>query len=142
MALGIITAAHICFTTLGLGGLVATNAFLASMAGTDRDTFRRGVGFSLALQRIFGPMTGIGILLGFAVMGIARISATAGWLLLAYALVVAGIVFQGAVAVPWQLRALRSNDAGATVDQRTPQLIAAVFGLNFVAIVFVMVLKP
>lgn len=143
MALGFMTALHVCLTTMGLGGLVSANAFLAAMSGSDREQFRRGVGYSLTLNRVFGPMLGLGILLGVGLIVTARLSPTTGWLLTAYALVVAGIAFQAAVAVPWQLRAMRPGDATtAAIDRRTPLLIAAVFALDFVAIVFVMVLKP
>ena len=143
MGLGILLAAHICCTTLGLGGLVSANGTLAAVAANAHgDAFRRGVGYSLALNRVFGPLLGIGILIGFALMAAAGIAASSRWLLIAYALVVAGIAFQASVAVPWQRRALAADPDDAAIDRRTPLLAAGIFALDFVAIVFVMVLKP
>ena len=142
MGLGILLAAHICCTTLGLGGLVSANALLVPAAAAGGDPFRRTVGYSLVLGHIFGPLLGIGILLGFALMAGAGFAPMSRWLVIAYALILAGIALQAAVAIPWQRRALAADSVGAAVDRRTPLSVAVAFALDFVAIVFVMVLKP
>jgi hypothetical protein len=135
-------ALHICCTTLGLGGLVCANTLLAVTAGrVDAALFKRIVSFSLVLNRIFGGLLGAGILLGFATMGSAHVPATATWLVLAYVLVVSGIAFQAAVAIPWHLRVLGAADSVAQ-PARTARLIAAAFLLQFVLLVVDMVVKP
>jgi hypothetical protein len=135
-------ALHVCCTTLGLGGLVCANVLLALAAdGADVQSVRRMAGLTLLANRVFGGLVGAGVLLGLATMGAAHVPANATWLVLTYAIVVLGIVFQAAVAIPWQLRLARSAET-ITAPVRTARLIAAAFVLQFVLLVFVMVVKP
>jgi hypothetical protein len=135
-------ALHICCTTLGLGGLVCANTLLAVAAGrAEPPLFRSIVSLSLLLNRIFGGLLGAGILLGFATMGSAHVPATATWLVVAYLLVISGIVFQAAVAIPWHLRVLGSA-MPAPDPTRPARLIAAAFLVQFVLLVADMVVKP
>jgi hypothetical protein len=137
-----LVALHVCCTTLGLGGLVCANVLLALTAGgADAPSLTRMAGVSLLGNRIFGGLLGAGVLLGLATMGAEHVPANATWLVLTYALIVLGIAFQAAVAVPWQLRIVRSAET-VTAPARTARLIAAAFLLQFVLIVFVMVVKP
>jgi len=135
-------ALHVCRTTLGLGGLVCANVLLALTAdGADAQSLTRMAGFSLLANRIFGGLVGAGVLLGLATMGAEHVPPNATWLVLTYAIIVFGIAFQAIVAIPWQLRIVRSAET-VTAPARTARLIAAAFLLQFVLLVFVMVVKP
>lgn len=135
-------ALHVCCTTLGLGGLVCANVLLALIAGrVDALALARIAGFTLLANRIFGGLLGAGVLLGLATMGVAHVPPNAAWLVITYVLVVLGIGFQAAVAIPWQLRVIRAPDSVAS-PARTARVIAAAFALQFVLLVFVMVVKP
>lgn len=135
-------ALHICCATLGLGGLVCSNVLLAlTLEGADAESLRRTARLSLLGNRIFGPLVGVGVLLGLATMGVAHVPANATWLVLTYAIIVLGIGFQAVVAIPWHVRILRSAETVAA-PARTARLIATAFALQFVLLVFVMVVKP
>jgi len=135
-------ALHICCATLGLGGLVCANVLLALTAeGADPESLTRTARVSLLANRVFGPLVGVGVLLGLATMSVAHIPANATWLVLTDAISVLGIAFQAVIAIPWHLRIIRSAETVAA-PARTARLIAAAFALQFVLLVFVMVVKP
>jgi hypothetical protein len=135
-------ALHVCCTTLGLGGLACASVLLALTAdGADAQSLARMARLSLLANRIFGGLVGVGVLFGLATMGAAHVPANSTWLILTYAIVVLGIAFQAAVAIPWQLRLVRAAEMVAA-PARTARLIAAAFVLQFVLLVFVMVVKP
>jgi hypothetical protein len=135
-------ALHVCCTTLGLGGLVCASVLLALTAdGADARSLMRMAALTLLANRIFGGLVGVGVLFGLATMEAAHVPANATWLILTYAVIVLGIAFQALVAIPWQLRIVRAAETVAA-PVRTARLIAAAFALQFVLIVFIMVVKP
>src|ERR1700736_95685 len=132
-------ALHVCCTTLGLGGLVCANVLLALVAGgADAPALARMVRVTLLANRIFGGLLGAGVLLGLATVGAEHVRVNSTWLVITYALVVLGIAFQAAVAIPWQLRIVRAPQT-VIAPARTARLIAGAFLLQFVLLVFVMV---
>ena len=136
-------AAHVVCVTLGYSGLIISNVLLAITART-RDTaaFGTTVRSSLMISRTFGPLLGVGVLMGFAVMGVMGIPASSAWLIATYVLIVLALALQGAVATPWHIRALRTtpeNVGTVALDARTPALVATGFVIAFVLIVTLMV---
>jgi len=142
---GLILAVHVICTTLGYGGLICSNIWLAVMLPS---TERRDalVHASLLMNRTFGPLLGIGVLLGFWVMKIMGFQVASPWLIIAYIVVALALVIQFAVAIPWQIRALRAISSGnastSMPNPRTPSLVATAFIITFVLLILLMVTRP
>jgi hypothetical protein len=98
------------------------------------------------LNRVFGPLLGVGVVLGFVVAAASGISPLAPWLVLTYAAIAFALALQAAVGVPWHLRTLRAvrqvNVPAAVVDTRAPVLVPGGFVAAFVTIVLLMVVRP
>jgi Predicted integral membrane protein (DUF2269) len=143
----LLIAAHIICTTLGYGGLIAANVALAFVArrGEPHST-AAAVGAVLGIERLFGPLLGVGVLLGMAILAALHLPGSAPWLIVTYVVIVAGIVLQGAVAVPFHLRYLRAAESGAVLAgenaARTAAWIAVAFAAMFVLLVTLMVARP
>lgn len=137
--MGALLAAHVFCTTLGYSGLACVNIWLAQVARQgDSGLLALAAQSSLRVERIVGPVLGLGLLLGFAVAGVMRVPLSTGWLLLAYGLIVLGGATQALVAVPWHLKAAN----GAAVDARRPAIAAWAFAINMALLVFVMATRP
>lgn len=111
---GSLLALHVICITLGYGGIIIALSGLIST-----DAARR-------IQRVFGPLLGIGLLLGFAVVGAMGLPFTAKWLIASYAIVI--------LALAW-----------AALSQRMkmqPPIGAIGMLVFFVLLVFVMTLRP
>jgi uncharacterized membrane protein len=133
-------AAHVFCTTLGLSGLACVNIWLAQVVRQgDAGTTALAARSSLRVERIVGPLLGIGILLGFWLAIAAHIPLLSGWLLTAYGLIVLGGVTQAALAVPWHVKAASGETA---LDPGRPALAAWAFTINMALLVFLMVLRP
>ena len=140
-----LVAAHILCTTLGLGGLVATNVWLAQMVrSTEVSVVGAALRASLTMNRIFGPLVGMGILLGGGLIAVTHVAALSSWLLVAYILIVIGFGLQGVYAIPWQIRGSRLVEEGAiaTLDRRTPAIVAIAFAVNLALLIVLMVAQP
>jgi uncharacterized membrane protein (Fun14 family) len=141
----LLKAAHVFCTTLGLSGLAVVNIWLAQMArGSDGASLTAAARTSFNVQRIVGPLLGIGILLGFWLAYSEGAGFLAPWLVIAYVLVLIGGAIQGTVAIPWVRQAMNASDpaAIAQLDNRRPAIAAWAFTINLALIVFLMVVKP
>jgi hypothetical protein len=136
---GVLVAAHIICTTLGYGALIISNVGLA-VAARSRDpvALRTGLQTALAIERIFGPVLGVGVLLGIATLFVMRVPAFSPWLIASYALMVLALVLQG-IAIPSHIRGLRDP---LSVTSLTSTLVAAGFASSFILIVALMVTRP
>ncbi len=150
LALSILLTLHILLVTLGYGGLIVANAWLAmSLRSSEQATALVTLRTAINVFRSFGPMLGIGMLLGFAIAGWLHVALTSAWLIAAYALIFCAMLLQGMVAVPWNVRTLRtleSTGANATslaaIDARVPAAVAWGLTGTLVLLVLVMVWRP
>jgi hypothetical protein len=130
--------AHIICTTLGFGGLIAANVGLALAA---RGTVQvQRVREAVTAIRIFGPLLGIGVLLGFGMQTTLHVPANAPWLLATYAAIVIGLALQAYGSVRY-MRA-SADPAGVAHLGATPATLAAGLTLLFIALVTLMVGRP
>ena len=149
MATGVsaLVAAHVIFTTLGYSALIVANVSVALRAReSQRPAWTDALRTAITISRIFGPLLGIGILLGIAAVFATHLPAFSPWLVATYALIVLALVLQAAVALPWYGRSLRAATPGATQeiapDRRAPAVFAGAFATAFAIIVALMVMKP
>lgn len=135
--------AHAAFTTAGYVGLIATNLWLlllgrqqqASTVVAAVSTWRRSA-------RLFGPVLGIGLLLGFWLASVAGVPLVTPWLIVTYALIVLALGTQAAIMVPWQLRAESIIAQGGQVSVRPIIAVLSVFCFVYVSIVGLMLVRP
>jgi hypothetical protein len=135
--------AHILFTTAGYVGLIATNSVVLILCARREpgliadaiSAWRRSV-------RIFGPILGIGLLLGFWLAQVLHVGLASLWLLVTYALVVAALATQAAIMIPWQFRAHAAATEGAALSARPIVTVVSVFTIVYIAIVSLMTLRP
>jgi hypothetical protein len=143
----LLVSAHVICTTLGYGGLIVGNVALAVVARRG-ETQSTAIAFQvvLAIERLFGPLLGIGVLLGIATLAALHLPGSAPWLILSYVLILIGLALQGAVAVPFHLRHVRASESGAALAgenaARTATWIAIAFAAMFVLLVTLMVARP
>jgi hypothetical protein len=139
----VLLIAHIIFTTAGYVGLIATNVVVlilcrrqnVSLVGEAIAAWRRCV-------RIFGPILGIGLLLGFWLAGLMHIGFASLWLLITYALVIVALVVQGMLMVPWQFRAQDAAARESGLSVRPIVTVVSAFTIFYIAIVSLMVVRP
>jgi hypothetical protein len=143
----LLIAAHVICTTLGYSGLIVGNVALAVVARRG-ETQSTAVAFQavVAIERLFGPLLGIGVLLGMGTVAALHLPGSAPWLIVSYVLIVIGLALQGAVAIPFHLRYLRASESGAVLAHdnaaRTATWIASAFAAMFVLLVTLMVARP
>ena len=141
----LLAAAHIVFTTFGLAGLTTVNVWLA-LAAKEPSTLSATARIALSVERIAGPILGLGIILGFALAPATGYPLSQPWLLTTYGLILAGIAIQIFVAVPWHLQAARAaQDAAGPAPQlnpRGPVLVAWAFAIELALIALLMAGKP
>jgi hypothetical protein len=137
--MGLLLSAHIFCTTLGYSGLAYVNIWLAQVARQgDAAAIVPAAQSSLRVERIAGPILGVGVLLGFGVAAAMHIPLLTGWLLIAYGLIILGGVTQALIAVPWHLQAA----SGVASDTRRPVIAAWAFVINLALLVLVMATRP
>ena len=142
-----LVAAHVIFTTLGYSALVVANVSVAlSAREREPQSWTDALRTAVRISRIFGPLLGIGILLGIAALFATHLPAFSPWLVATYALIVMALVLQAAVALPWYGRSLQAATPGAprdiAPDRRAPAVFAIAFAAAFAIIVALMVMKP
>jgi hypothetical protein len=142
MLLSSLIVAHVILTSAGYVGLIAANTWLLLLCR------RRDVGLVLAAvstwrtaARIFGPLLGLGLLLGFWLATIVGVGLGSLWLLWTYGLIVVALGAQAAIMIPWQLRAEGVVRNGGQVSLRPIASVLAVFSIAYVSIVALMVLR-
>jgi hypothetical protein len=143
----LLIAAHVICTTLGYGGLIVGNVALAFVARRgETQATAAAFGAVVGIERLFGPLLGVGVLLGIGILAALHLPGSAPWLIVTYLVIVVGLVLQGAVAVPFHLRYLRAAENGAVLPDehaaRTATWIAAAFAAMFVVLVTLMVARP
>jgi hypothetical protein len=143
----LLIAAHVICTTLGYGGLIVGNVALAFVARRgETQATAAAFGAVVGIERLFGPLLGVGVLLGIGTLAALHLPGSAPWLIVTYLVIVVGLVLQGAVAVPFHLRYLRASENGAVLPDehaaRTATWIAAAFAAMFVVLVTLMVARP
>ncbi len=143
----LLIAAHVICTTLGYSGLIVANFALAVVARRqEAQSTAAAFGAVVTIERLFGPLLGVGVLLGIATLVALHLPGSAPWLIVTYVVIVVGLALQGAVAVPFHLRHLRAAETGATFAgedaARTATWIAIAFAAMFVLLVTLMVARP
>ncbi|HEY2475316.1 MAG TPA: hypothetical protein VGI19_10990 [Candidatus Cybelea sp.] len=146
LALSVLLTLHILLVTLGYGGLIVANAWVAlQLRAPERGAALTTLRTAISILRTFGPMIAVGMLVGFAMAAWLHIGLLSLWLIVAYAVIVVAIALQAGVAVPWNVRTLRTLEAGdglAAVDTRIPAAVAGLQTIAFALLVLVMVWRP
>jgi hypothetical protein len=136
-------ALHVILTTAGYIGLIAANLWLLLLSsGGDGTALAAGVRSWRQSARLFGPMLGVGVLVGFALALVMRVPLGAAWLITTYALVVIAIAAQARLMIPWQLAADAAIARGERVSTRTVTIVLSIFSVAYVGIVTLMLLRP
>ena len=138
-----LVATHAVLTTSGFVGLIAINAWLATLCrNADAAVVIAGVNAWRRLVRVFGPLAGLGVLAGFALAMLMGMPLTAGWLVVTYALIVVALATQGALMIPWQARAEAAIASGAAFTTRPIVATIWVFSVSYAAILTLMIWRP
>lgn len=139
----LLLVAHVVLTTAGYAGLIATNVVvLIFCLRAQPALIPEAVSVWLGSHRVFGPMLGVGILLGLWLTGVMHLSYASRWLLVTYGLIVVAMVVQGAILIPWQRRAAAAGAQGIVVSPRPLACILAVFAIIYIWIVSLMLVRP
>lgn len=141
MSLNVLAAAHAMFATFGFVGLIATNLALLLFCRQPGASVSTAIRTWRASARIFGPLLGLGLILGIWLALAAGISLSATWLLVAYALIVVAAGTQTAIMVPFQLRATNAASA-APLSTRGIAGIVATFTVAYICIMLLMIARP
>ena len=130
-------------------------AMLMVIAGRGRDVRAlRSISATYAKlgERAIGPTFGIGIIFGFVAVFVHRFDPLAGWLVIAYVLVIASLVMTFAFTNPWLGKVTAAAEASPD-DRMSPELsellnsprnriLLVIDALIIVALIADMVLKP
>ncbi len=136
-------AAHVILARAGYAGLIATNVWLLALCSSrEAATVRDAVITWRNTARIFGPILGAGMLVGFGLAPVSGTPLSAHWLIAAYALVFLALGAQAAIMVPWQLRAEGALARGEALARGPIVTVIAAFTLAYVAIASLMVIRP
>lgn len=136
-------AAHVILTTLGYSGLIVGNAWLAALCrNADGATVIAGVKVWRRLVRVFGPLLGLGVLVGFALAVKMGTPLVAGWLVITYVLIVVALGAQAALMVPWQVRAEAAIASGTPLSTRPIVATVWIFSIAYVGILTLMLWRP
>jgi hypothetical protein len=138
-----LVATHAVLTTSGYVGLIAINAWLATLCrNADAAIVAAGVNAWRRLVRVFGPLAGLGVIAGFVLAVKMGQPLTAGWLVVTYALIVVALAAQGALMIPWQARAEAAVASGAALRTRPVVATIWVFSFTYVVILTLMLWRP
>lgn len=138
-----ILAAHVILTTVGFVGLIASNVWLIRLCQQpDGVAVRQAVSTWRLAAQIFGPMLGLGVLIGFWVAVLFHESMASFWLLVTYGLIVLALGTQAAIMIPWQLRATEILRQGKRVTTRPIVAVLSTLSVAYVSIAALMVVRP
>jgi hypothetical protein len=134
--------AHVIFTTTGYLGLIVANIWLLLLLRTQQPIVMKEAirTWRLAAQ-IFGPVLGIGALLGFGLAGVMHVPLGSSGLIATYALIVLALGVQAAVMIPWQVRANVILTSGGSVPMRPVIVVLTVLSVGYATILSLMVLR-
>jgi len=134
---------HVLLTTAGYGGLIATTAYMLFVAGVhEPQTVRAALAGWQRSARIFGPLLGLGLLLGFSLAGMLHVPLGSAWLLVTYVLVAVAMGVQAGVMVPWQIRSGRNLAGEALPSLKGPRFVLVTLSVIYTAIVGLMIVRP
>lgn len=138
----ILTIIHVLLTMAGYAGLITINVWLLLLCRMgEAALIAKGAQTWRTTTRIFGPMLGLGVLLGFANAGVMGIPLLSPWLLSTYALIVVVLGGQAALMVPFNIRTERVQ-AGEAVSTRPIALAISLLALGYVCITALMFVRP
>jgi hypothetical protein len=138
-----VLVAHVSFTTVGYVGLIAANVWLLKLCGQqDIGAVLEAVSTWRGTAQIFGPMLGVGALLGFWLAALLHQQLGSRWLLLTYGLIVLALGTQAAIMIPWQARATEVVSQGALVSRRPIAIVLSVLSAAYVSIAGLMLIRP
>jgi hypothetical protein len=142
MAYLILTIVHVLLTMGGYAGLIATNAsLLILLSSADGPVIASGMRMWQRAVRIFGPMLGLGVLIGFATAVVMGISLLSTWLIATYALIIVVLAGHASLMVPFNLRA-QQIAGGARVSRRPIALAISLLTLGYICIPALMFVRP
>ena len=141
--LSALIAAHVTFTTAGYVGLIATNFIVLILCrSSEPAVVLQAVRAWRGSARVFGPLLGIGVLLGLWLAGLTHVGLLSLWLVITYALIVLALGAQAALMIPWQSRAQNAAAAGKSISTRPIVVVLAVFTIAYLSIILLMLLQP
>jgi hypothetical protein len=134
---------HVALATTGYAGLIAGDLWLVLLAARRQaelqiasiDAWRKSA-------QIFGPMLGIGALIGFGLAAATHEPLLSSWLVATYFLAVIALGTQVAIMVPWQRRSNRTLAEGGLVSTRPVVAVLLVLSVAFVGVLAMMVMRP
>jgi len=134
---------HVLLATAGYAGLIAVNVYVLMMCqGQDASTFRQALTAWRKSSQVFGPMLGLGVILGFGVAATLHVPLTSRWLYVTYALMVAAIGVQAGIMAPWQVRNNRALLQGVIPSTGPVVFVLVSLSAIYTAIVALMVFRP
>jgi hypothetical protein len=142
-AFSLMLLAHVLFTTAGYAGLIASNVWLLLLV---KGRIAAPVATSLTAwrtsSRIFGPLLGLGILIGFGLASGLHVPLASGWLIATYLSIAIAIAVAASVMVPWQIRTSRTTATGVNPPIIPVVAVLATQSLAYTAILALMLLRP
>lgn len=134
---------HILLTTAGYAGLIAANVYVLFLSRSrDPHVIRLGLTAWRHSTQVFGPLLLVGIFFGFGHAAAVHIALGSSWLVTTYGLIVAAIVLQAAVMIPWQLRSNAMLEAGAVPSMTPVALVLLFFCIVYTSILWLMLTRP
>ena len=141
--LAALTATHATLATLGYAGLIATNVTLLVLyRQSSTDAIPVAIRLWRNCARIFGPMIGLGVVVGIFLATQIGISLATSWLLVAYVFIAIGMLAQAGIMIPWQLAAASAARAGERVSTARITTAIALFTVAYLGIMLAMVARP
>jgi hypothetical protein len=138
-----VLVAHVSFTTIGYVGLIAANVWLLRLCRQQHvSAVLEAVSTWRATAQIFGPMLGVGALLGFWLAALLQEPLGSRWLLLTYGLIVLSLGTQAAIMIPWQVRATELVPQGVPVSHQPIAIVLSVLLAAYVSIAGLMLIRP
>lgn len=139
----ILLVAHVLLTTAGYAGIIATHAYMLYVRRSQNlDAIRAGLSAWRNAAQTFGPLLGIGVLIGFGLAGAMHVPLLSRWLIIAYILVALALATQAGVTIPWQLRSARAVEAGAVPAMGPIRFAVVWMSLIYTALLIVMLARP
>jgi hypothetical protein len=143
MGISALLVAHVVLTTAGYVAFIATNVIVLVLCRAQQPAVViAAVATWQRAARIFGPLLGIGILLGLSLAFEMHVPFASPWLVATYALIVLALGTQAAFMIPWQRQAERIAVQGAYVATRSIIIVLWVFTIVYVLIVALMFVHP
>jgi hypothetical protein len=139
----ILLIGHVVLTTAGYAGLIATHAYMLYVSRSQNiDAIRAGLTAWRNSAQTFGPLLGMGVIVGFGLAGVMHAPLLSRWLIIAYVLVALALGTQAGVTIPWQLRSSRAVEAGEIPAMGPIRFAVVWMSLIYTALLIVMLVRP